>query len=452
MNGEFNMQDESELLEDFDEGTEELNIPSSERGIYHQTNQWPISSLYEKYKDNDLILNPDYQRYYVWDTKKASNLIESIILNIPIPAIFTSEEENNVEEVIDGQQRLQSIFSFIDGKFPNGNIFRLSNLKILKDLSGKKFSDLETPMQKTIKKRALQVTCIKSQTHDDIKFEMFERLNTNITKLNAQELRNCIYRGKYMDFLKRMSCNKDFLYIINQKEIDNKRMLHEELVLVFCSLVHIPYLHYKSPLKQFLNADAKLHRNASDDELSKLEGQFKKSIDLIRTIFDKDAFKVFSIDEKTYEACFSSMKVNQGLYFILMYCFTLYEKNQVMPFADLIREELLNLQIHNSEFRDTLTGSGTNSKEKIIKKFDIWRDTLKGIMGYPVKEPRSFTYQFKKQLWESNPTCSLCDQKITHLDNAEVDHIFCFWQGGKTIPSNARLAHRACNRMRGADK
>lgn len=328
----------------------------------------------------------------------------------------------------------------------------MSKLKILNDLSGKKFTDLETSIQKKIKKRELTVTRIKSETHDDIKFEMFERLNTNITKLNAQELRNCLYRGRYMDFLKRMACNQDFQYIINQKGNDNKRMLHEELILVFCALVHNSYLNYKSPLKQFLNADAKQYRDAYDDELSKLEYQFKKSIDLIRTIFDRDAFKVFSIDEKTKEAGFSSLKVNQGLYFILMYCFTLYEKNQIMPFADLIREELLNLQIHDDEFRDTLTGSGTNSKEKIIKKFDIWRYTLNGIMGYPAKEPRSFTYQFKKQLWESNPTCSLCGQNITHLDNAEVDHIFCFWKGGKTIPSNARLTHRACNRMRGADK
>ena len=448
------MQDESELLEDLEDGNGDLNIPSLERRISHVTTNYTISSLYEKYKDSDLILNPDYQRYYVWDAKKASNLIESLILNIPIPVIFTSEDtdEDKGDEVIDGQQRLQSIFSFIDGKFPDGNTFRLSKLKILKDLSGKKFTDLETTIQKKIKKRELTVTRIKSETHDDIKFEMFERLNTNITKLNAQELRNCLYRGRYMDFLKKMAVNQDFHYIINQKETDNKRMLHEELLLVFCALVHKSYLNYKPPLKQFLNADAKQYRDASDDELSNLEYQFKKSTDLIRTIFDKDAFKVFSIDEKTKEAVFSALKVNQGLYFILMYCFTFYEKNQVMPFADLIREELLNLQIHNVEFRDTLTGSGTNSKEKIIKKFDIWRDTLKGIMGYPVKEPRSFSYQFKKQLWECNPTCILCSQKITHLDNAEVDHIFCFWKGGKTIPSNARLAHRACNRIRGADK
>lgn len=116
------MQDESELFEDLDEGAEELNISSSERRISHVTTNYTISSLYEKYKDNDLILNPDYQRYYVWDTKKASNLIESIILNIPIPVIFTSEDngEDKGDEVIDGQQRLQSIFSFIDGKFQTG--------------------------------------------------------------------------------------------------------------------------------------------------------------------------------------------------------------------------------------------------------------------------------------------------------------------------------------------
>ncbi len=443
---EIQKEDELQNFENEDDN-EQLNINPLERRITHVTKTPTIFSLHENYKDGDLILNPDYQRYYVWDRQKASNLIESVILNIPIPVIFTSEDQD-IEEVIDGQQRLQSIFSFIEGKFPDGSIFKLSPLKILGELSGKKYSELDASIQKRIKKRELTIIRIQSETQEDIKFEMFERLNTNITKLNAQELRNCLYRGPYIEFIKKMAKHNDFLYIIDQTESDNKRMLHEELVSIFCAFFHKSYLNYSTPLKQFLNSDMKHYRNSGAEEYKTLEYQFKKSVDLIKTIFDKNAFKIFSVNEdKT--VTFSKIKVNQGLFFILMWSFTQYEKNQVMPYIDLINEELLNLQTHNSDFLDTLTGSGTNSKEKIEQKFDIWRNTLKGILGYPIKEPRAFTNQIKKQLWEKDSACAICGQRITSLDTAEVDHITCFWQGGKTVPENARLAHRICNRIRG---
>lgn len=91
----------------------------------------------------------------------------------------------------------------------------------------------------------------------------------------------------------------------------------------------------------------------------------------------------------------SSRKLNQGLFLILMYGFVNYTKNQIIPFADLLREELINLQIHNEDFIDSLTGSGTNSKDKTQIKLDIWKDTLKGILGYPVHEPRGFSKNLK---------------------------------------------------------
>ena len=448
------MQDTAELIEDnVEDDAAELNIDPRDRRILYVTKNPTISSLWENYLDGDLILNPDYQRYYVWDRQKASNLIESVILDIPIPVIFTSEEEDGVtEEVIDGQQRLQSIFSFIKGEFPDKSPFKLSKLKILKELSGSTYAKLDASIQKRIKKRELTVVRIQSGTQKDIKFEMFERLNTNITRLNAQELRNCLYRGPYMEFIKKMAKNQDFIAIIDQKDSDNKRMLHEELVLIFFSFLHKSYLHYYTPLKQFLNDDTYQYRHADESELSKLEAQFKKSVDIIKTVFGRNAFKVFLIDPDTGRGYFSKTKINQGLYFVLTYCFALYEKNQIMPYSDLIREELINLQVHNAEFLDTLTGSGTNSREKIQKKFDLWRGTLKGILGYPVKHPRAFSYQLKKQLFEQNPVCDLCGQRVMGIDDCELDHITAYSRGGKTIASNARVSHRFCNRSRGAHK
>jgi hypothetical protein len=447
------MVDVDNILENQEDDQEGPDIPLSDsKKVLYETQNPDIKTLHDNYKDGDLILNPDYQRSYVWDNQKASNLIESLLLNIPIPIIYTSED-NGKEEVIDGQQRLQSIFSFMDGRFPlDDKPFKLSKLKILKELSGKKWADLDSDIQKRIKKSSLTVVKIQAGTQKDIKFEMFERLNTNTTILNAQELRNCLFRGNYNSFIKRLAKFGDFLQIIDRKESDNKRMIHEELVLIFCAFYNNTYLKYASPLKQFLNNDMDKFRMKTPESFNELERQFKKSVDLVKTIFGNNAFKIFEIDEETKCGFYSKTKVNQGLYFILMYSFTEYEKPQVMPFADLIREELFNLQIHNADFRDTLIGSGTNSKEKIKLKFDVWRNTLKGILGYPHKEPRAFSFKLKEQLFKADSTCRICDQRIINIDDAEIDHITCYWEGGKTIPSNARLAHRICNRHRSGNQ
>ena len=129
------------------------------------------------------------------------------------------------------------------------------------------------------------------------------------------------------------------------ERLRQQRNLHEELVLIFFSFLHKSYLHYYTPLKQFLNDDTYQYRHADESELSKLEAQFKKSVDIIKTVFGRNAFKVFLIDPDTGRGYFSKTKINQGLYFVLTYCFALYEKNQIMPYSDLIREELINLQV-----------------------------------------------------------------------------------------------------------
>ena len=429
----------------FDED-EKIEVKKNERTVHSEMLNPDIKTLYDNWKTGDLILDPDFQRNFVWDEQKASNLIESILLKIPIPIIYTAED-NGIEEIVDGQQRLTSIFSFVDGKFPNGKAFKLRKLKILIEFSGKSFTELTEIHKKAILKRGLTVVKILAQSNEDIKFEMFERLNTNITKLNAQELRNCMYRGEYNEFIKHLARNEDFQYILNKPDA-SKRMYDCESVLLFLAFCNKNFDLYKGNMSQFLNDEMRRNRSIGPIEKAELEVIFKKSVDLIRVIFGKNAFNVFSMSSYYKKGEFESGKINQGLFLILMYGFIKYSKNQIIPFADLIREELLNLQIHNMDFEESLTGSGTNSRIKIIKKIEIWRDTLKGILGYPTDEPRSFSYKLKVELFEQDNTCKICNQRIISVDDSEVDHIICYWRGGKTIPENAQLLHRTCNRIK----
>ena len=132
-----------------------------------------------------------------------------------------------------------------------------------------------------------------------------------------------------------------------------------------------------------------------------------------------------------------------------MFGFTRYEKNEIVPKADAIREELLWLMTHDDVFINSIGGSGTDAKIKTEQKFEIWLEHLKNLLGTSKKEPRSFSSSIKQSLFENDSSCKYCDQKIMDVDDAEVDHDEHYWRGGKTIPSNARLLHRYCNRKRG---
>ena len=131
--------------------------------------------------------------------------------------------------------------------------------------------------------------------------------------------------------------------------------------------------------------------------------------------------------------------------------FKLYEKSQIMPNADKIREELLYLMTEDMDFINAIAGAGTESKDNMTIKFERWIGGLGIIMKNTQVEPRSFSFEIKKDLYDKNPICAIpeCGQQIMTIHDAEVDHIEHYWRGGKTIPENARLVHRYCNRKRG---
>jgi hypothetical protein len=118
-----------------------------------------------------------------------------------------------------------------------------------------------------------------------------------------------------------------------------------------------------------------------------------------------------------------------------------------MPFKDEVKARLFNLMA-DDDFVGTISGAGTGTKEKFKKKIEIWLNALEAIVGQPRMEPRLFSANVRKQLWDNNPVCSICHQHIESFEEAEVDHIELYAKGGKTDPGNGRLTHRFCNRSR----
>lgn len=443
MNKEVNQIEELEFEQPLEEEEESVEV-SSRQKIYTDKGDPEIESLYGKYKRGKLILQPDFQRHFVWDKKKSSRLIESAFLDIPLPVIYLSEEKNGKEHIIDGQQRLTAFFSFIDGNFLNGEVFRLTDLKVFKELNKKLFKELGEELQDKIKYCKIRTITFKIESNPDLKFEVFERLNTGAVSLNYQELRNCIYRGPYNNLLKKLSQDKDFTYLLGLKNPE-KRMRDIELVSRFASFYHATYLKYKPSIRRFLDKDMKKHQFLKEAEVIELRNAFKKAVTMTKSLLGTHSFKRFyKGDEKNPDGYWEPKRFNASLYDILMYSFSGEDKNKVYQYLDSIREALIHLMIGDQEFIDSIELS-TSSVKAVTIRFDKWRSTLQKILGIARKEPRCFSLKLKQELYDKDPTCTICRQRIQNIDDASIDHIEQYWTGGKTIPENARLTHRYCN-------
>src|SRR6266568_7336208 len=164
-----------------------------------------IESLLLQYQTEKLLLSPPFQRYFVWNRVKASVLIESIIMGIPLPLAYLSRESDGKLYVVDGKQRFTSIFSYISETWPNDDRpFTLEGVDNL-DLLGKTFTQLPVSYQSRILDTILHVALIKEPDNPELKYTIFARLNQSPTPLNDMEMRNSIFQGTYLNLIKRLA-------------------------------------------------------------------------------------------------------------------------------------------------------------------------------------------------------------------------------------------------------
>ena len=418
------------------------DVPTSARKVSAHRADNSVFELHRQRHKGQLVLQPSFQRYYVWSDNQASKLIESIFLKLPIPIIYLAEEQAGGYSVIDGQQRLTALFQYLD------NIYPLGGLEVLKDLNGKRFSQLSKEGQGLLESYVLTVVRIDRESHPDIKFEVFERLNTGSVKLNDQEVRNAVYRGPYNDHLRTLARNSTFWKLLGQTDA-HKRMSDVELALRFAAWYHQTYLNFgPRQLKPYLNDEMENGRRYSAKEFADLERQFKKAMDLSQTVFGSKAFKRFIPgDDGDPNGQWELKQINKALFDVVTYGFTRYNKNQIVPHSDAIFEGLVDLMSTNARFVDAIT-SGTAQPQRVKARFELWLDVLAKIVGDDVQQ-RNFSASWKEQLWKADPTCALCGQKIQTVDDAHVHHVEHYWRGGATLPQNSQLTHRFCNLSEG---
>ena len=197
-----------------------------------------ILSMYER---EEIIIDPDFQRLFRWDLEQQTRFMESILLGIPIPPIFVAENDEGKWELVDGLQRTSSILSFFGvlKTIPEKNRWSMLEGERVPSLLGFNIDTLPNKFKLNIKRSTCRIEIIRWNSNYDLRFELFNRLNTGGTPLTPQEIRNCIYRGistKFNDFLKKLANSEDFLNLIDLDSTQLEELYHEELVLRFLSL------------------------------------------------------------------------------------------------------------------------------------------------------------------------------------------------------------------------
>ncbi|BAZ88286.1 DUF262 domain-containing protein [Dolichospermum compactum] len=261
--------------------------------------RYPLDSIETMLDSKKYILDPEYQRRKRWDNIRKSRLIESFIMNVPIPPIFLYEIDYSIYEVMDGQQRLTAIYDFYKGNF------LLEGLQYWRELDGKNYANLPDQVRKGIDRRylssivLLQETAKSEEEAEELKRIVFERLNSGGEKLTPQETRNALQNGKFNQLCIKLSQNEYFRKMWNfplesegeKKLLENesyKKMEDVELVLRFFAYRHIDKL--KSPVDKFLDEYLKQANSYPDETMNKLENLFNETINLIYQILENSAF------------------------------------------------------------------------------------------------------------------------------------------------------------------
>ncbi len=427
--------------DDLDEG--ELHAPFAGE-VPIDKNDRSLVELKRLHDEGELIVDPEWQRNYVWTKKQASQLIESFLLNIPVPVIYLATTQDNRYEVVDGLQRLTSVFEFLDNKFA------LAGLGIREELNGKRFRSLDTTDQRKLKNSALRSFELRSNINSDIHFVVFERLNTGGTKLNEMEIRNCLYRGKLNDLIKDLATNEEFLKCVSEKTL-SKRMKDRTFVLRFLAFHERTHRKCKTGIKKFLNDFLDTYRNPPEEKLKEYAEVFKRCAKASLTVFGKNGFRLRKEDPGSSKSFGEwSTRSNIAIFQCVATSFADHRLGSITRNADRIYEEYLDLISSDTTWVDYVRRA-TGETSRLEYVFETWQKRLKEVLADSESggTGRFFSRQLKKELFDQNPTCAICGNEIKLLDDAVVDHVEHYWRGGQTVPDNARLAHRLCNLERG---
>jgi hypothetical protein len=287
-----------------------------EQRILTEINREKLPNFVEALKKPDYMdLRPFYQRRARWDSKMQSRLIESFLINIPVPPIVLYETKFNSYEVMDGQQRISAIQAFYE------NRLKLTGLELWPELNGRNYAELPGKIRAGIDRRSISSIVLITESASNpeeallLKQLTFERLNNGGVDLSSQEVRNCLYQGKFNSLLLELACHPIFAEAwgipiethekteaVSNRLAKNKlyqKMEDAELILRFFALRHAD--NFQSGLERFFNLYMIRSLKFSDEDIKFLKNLFLETLALAGTIYGETLFKPFDPESNTWK-------------------------------------------------------------------------------------------------------------------------------------------------------
>ena len=420
------------------EGEEVVN--SDARPVSSQPNDWNISTLRDKFERGQVDLQPHYQRQYVWELKPElpSRLVESLLLEIPVPPIYFGKMPGGRLEVIDGQQRLTTLIKFVR------NEFALQKLQRMGTLNGKKFKDLSGEQQEKVLDAPIRSIVIDAGNNQNLRYEVFERLNRGSMGLNEQELRNCVYRGPFCDLLGELEKDTTWRRIKGGDQPEF-RFVEREMILRFFAFAN-RLNEYKGKLKSFLNDYMGKYAPQGEADIQSQATMFRQAMNNVWVVFGDNSGRLYSTGTEDRPSIEGRWEPKFSISALDIQASALAGQNpgKVQVAAEQIREMYVFYLLTQPQVRMAISRQPAGTAATKLR-WTGFRRQVQDILDGTVVEPRFYSFEFRRQMFQTEPTCKICGNQIHTLEDSTVDHIHPYSRGGRTIPENAQLAHRSCN-------
>ncbi|MGE4800109.1 DUF262 domain-containing protein [Yersinia hibernica] len=323
-----------------------------------------IKQVYDMLAEGIIDISPEYQRHFIWDETRQSQLIESIFLGIPVPSLYMATNRDSSWDVVDGVQRLSTIINFIGSETEPAleghyNQLTLEGLEKLDSMNGLTFDRMPKQLQIMFLTRSIKLTVLNDRSDFSVRYDLFERLNTGGVILHPQEIRNCVYTGEFNDFIKKCAENVNFKAVVKLTENAKKTGNLEELVLKFFAYYENS-IEFTHSVKGFLN-DYMENKTTSFKNKKNLESIFTETFEFLNDSLPNGIVRGNRVNI-TPIVLYEAISVGTAM--------ALKIKNK----NDLSKETLIEL-LNSSELKKYTTGA-TNSRKALTARNEIVKSEL----------------------------------------------------------------------------
>ncbi len=365
--------------EDEEDEFEEIRRPWNPEEIRVSTKTFSLRNILDLITEDSLDLAPDFQRLQVWKVKQKAQLVESILLQIPLPAFYFAEDADGTMRVVDGVQRLSTVHDFVLGGSDQKGGFRLRELEYVDDVQGKRFADLPAPWQRRIYNTQIVVHVIDPATPAPVKYDIFRRINTGGTPLNAQEIRHCMSKPRSRAFLKRCVESPEFISATDGALVRQKRMIDREVALRFVAfrlLDDISEYRDLGSMEELLwRTTERLDspKDMDDNDLEQIFRDFLQGLRLAELVFGPNAFRKWPLGTERRSP------FNRALFETWTYALASLDSEEVSTAAGLIVEAARERMTNDTAYLNSITAS-TGDSRRVEYRFEVVEELLSAVI------------------------------------------------------------------------